>query len=403
MPLFQKLAAFSKKVQHMAEEMDLRHEVNEARNAGDMERANELYYDNMREKADQLEKDIKYFKTYAGEKGVVAAAVSKSGKVNLRLRSGSTPIDQFAPELYMAAFPIKFWLGDAMPGMRERPKEVDLPYQAQYLLRRAELQFGKKHQMPWEPYQEVWDSEQQFKEVNNYVAPEIGRWCDNELVATLFDVVRKDQAYKGIGGMVNKPGHFRSMHQVAKITKQMADEASVHCAGAQTINDILRNANVAQPVKESLKSLRLCTRTVPGTESYRNQILGTLEGYRMWFGPSLLFVTINPSETSPILQLLLEGANTDEELKLEIETPALFEFLETRKKCANNPVAMAQYFRLQCELFVKYVLGWRTTHNGARIKSQSGLLGNIAGWYGVIEEQLRGTRLIFHQNFINVL
>jgi hypothetical protein len=295
MPLWQKLAALQEKVTQAQDDVAAQAEILQAKQEGDINLANELFFDRMEERRMDIESSLSEVK----REGLVEAVRKKARSGNapqeqLRIRSGSTPLDQFAPSLWFAVFPIAFYLGDGAPGIEERKVDVSLSLQTTYLLRRSELQFGCSEQSIFEPFQQFWPSQEAFDNANDYRAPATSRWQSNtELNTVLFDIGRKEECYKGISAHVGSPAFQRTLNEVSKIKTEHVAAAVRLTGDAGGYEEVLKNKNVDRPVKEAIRHLRLATRSIIGTESFRKQILHQLEGMRCWLGPSIAFVTVS--------------------------------------------------------------------------------------------------------------
>ena len=188
----------------------------------------------------------------------------------------------------------------------------------------------------------------------------------------VFNVLQKRDVSLHTSILVRQSG----FHGVAAQMDQLTHDSLV-----KLLESIRNKTSLSDPsLKVLLNNLSSTGGKIHGSpyckKSYRREILGMM----VHFGMPAFFITISPATIhSPIL-LHLAGEDIDLDNVLVINLPSPH---ERAKIVAQDPVAAAQFFNIVIDAFTTYLLGYNQTDGG--------IFGQIAGYFGCIEEQGTGT------------
>ena len=139
---------------------------------------------------------------------------------------------------------------------------------------------------------------------------------------------------QGIRAYIRRPGWGSSLQAIASLTPDellQAAEALGKTKG--TLDDVInapRETAVTRKLRNVLESLRTASGSAPGTAGSRRAIHHRITGYRLLFGPNLVWCTININAENPVLGVFFEGP--DSEIDLRAEVPDLRNFVKMKEE-----------------------------------------------------------------------
>lgn len=130
---------------------------------------------------------------------------------------------------------------------------------------------------------------------------------------------------------------------------------------------------------EIMDKVNIASSDIPGSSATKVTMRNQIRALMHWLGSPTLFVTINPADVFSPLFCHLAGCLVD----LDSCHPELPTDFERRLLLARNPAAGARFFNHIMQTFIDVVLKMNS--------KDGGLFGKVAGYYGTIEAQGRGS------------
>ncbi|KAB5588280.1 Vacuolar membrane-associated protein IML1 [Ceratobasidium theobromae] len=144
---------------------------------------------------------------------------------------------------------------------------------------------------------------------------------------------------------------------------------------------------ISNPVVQSLRRLMHTAGTkVMGSDASRYSYRSCIWSMGFYFGPPSLWVTINPTDLHNPLMQVMAGEKVDLDNFQAICGP---DADRRAKNVAKNPYAAAKFFHLFINLVLETLFGIQCSSR--RVTSESGVLGKLQGYFGVVEAQGRGS------------
>ncbi|KIO10905.1 hypothetical protein M404DRAFT_21123 [Pisolithus tinctorius Marx 270] len=148
-----------------------------------------------------------------------------------------------------------------------------------------------------------------------------------------------------------------------------------------------RKAKISNPrVRALQKHVVAANSKVEGSDNARTQYRGMIWGTCLFLGGPMIWMTINPADVHDLIAQVLAG----EAINLD-----KFDVLggpdshQRAINIASNPYAAAKFFNLLIESTLECLLGIK--RRLSRTTSEMGILGELSGYFGVVEAQGRGT------------
>ena len=188
----------------------------------------------------------------------------------------------------------------------------------------------------------------------------------------IYDVLRLQKAALGYGILVKRRDWNRIQEDLRLLTPERIQDAITALSDHRAIPDAT--------IHSLLQRLRSIGSHVP--QSFTEKLIrrAEMKGLLIRLGMSEIWLTINPSDLTNPLVLILAGVPYSHE-SLPTSTAAIRRLADI----ISNPVAVAQFFHHICEAFFTNLL---RSDSG-----ELGILGDVSGHYGVVETNGRG---MFH-------
>ena len=157
----------------------------------------------------------------------------------------------------------------------------------------------------------------------------------------------------------------------------------------------LKKAELEEGRKEQITNPRvrtLCNHVaaangrVMGSDNARAQYRGMIWGTCLLLGGPTLWITINPADNHDPVAQVLAGENIDLDNFSGLLGPDASQRAEV---VASNPYATAEYFNVIIRAVLEELFGIRKQKTQS--SQQTGILGSIACYFGVVEAQGRGS------------
>ena len=194
----------------------------------------------------------------------------------------------------------------------------------------------------------------------------------------VFAILRKREALLSAKIRVRR----KDAHILQRVTLDMLKKAAEEEASGRSPTDpCIRQ--LQKHVHCSLSNVMGCNEA---RRAWRSQIWST----NLILGPPSLWLTINPSDIHDPIAQVLTGADIDLDNFVNRGHP---DGKERANRIANDPYAAAKFFHFVIETVLETLFGIKVTR--FQVKSELGVLGDLAAYFGVVECQCRGT-LHFH-------
>jgi hypothetical protein len=115
---------------------------------------------------------------------------------------------------------------------------------------------------------------------------------------------------------------------------------------------------------------------------YRSQIWSSC----LVLGPPSLWITINPLDYDDPVAQVFAGENIDMDNFVRIAGP---DDIQRGMNIARDPYAAAKFFHYIVNATLETLMGFKTTR--CQVSSEKGVLGEVSGYFGVVEAQGRGS------------
>lgn len=184
----------------------------------------------------------------------------------------------------------------------------------------------------------------------------------------MYDVLRLRKSALGYGFLAKRADWDRIQSDLNSLTPDRIQAAIDACRNHQMSDD--------PAIKSLMYSLRSVGTYEPHSFADKLRKRAEMKGLLVLLGMAALWLTLNPSDLRNPLVLHLAG--------LPFSHDSLPNATATLRKIAvtSNPVAIALFFHYICEAFFENLLRSNS--------DELGILGNVAGHYGVVETNGRG-------------
>eukprot|EP00435_Cladocopium_sp_Y103_P046459 s3073_g13.t1 len=287
---------------------------------------------------------------------------------DILILSGSEPLSSFALAYWVFCFPHLFPYGDGVAAGARLRRLPDTLW-ARHLLLRMDR---KQETLHWS--------------------------LDLDFVATLFGVLHRRELLRAVQIKINSPGF--AQHAQALQALRDVDFAAVAQAleGAGGVQEALRSDFVSEKMKEVLRSMEIVSGAVPCTDASRRRMRRELRSFQIWHGLPSIFLTLNPADTRHPFTLYYSSAAGNDWVPVadDAALSSVLKKVNLLHLVASDPVAVARAFHEHVRALLTHLLDCNgtieTLHpDGVAACLSGGVLGPIAGYYGVTEPQLRGS------------
>ena len=194
----------------------------------------------------------------------------------------------------------------------------------------------------------------------------------------LFGILQKRAAMRSVQLQMKRKDFERDTVAVASVTLADLKKAEEQEGCKQPITN--------PRVRTLQRHVITANGRVTGSDNARAQYRGMIWGTCLFLGGLTLWITINPADVhDPVAQVIAGQA-----IDLDKFNNLLGPDPNTRAEViANNPYAAAEYFNFIIQAILEELFGI-SKHN-SRVKTERGILGDVATYFGVVEAQGRGT------------
>ena len=297
----------------------------------------------------------------------------------MKLRHKKQILNSFDPDFWSLCFVDLFFRGDCKEKYKQHKPQLGGRKWIRSLLKRADFR--------------GWSLNKEFAAV----------------VANLL--LRRAQMY-AVYCYVN---HNQTFHKnlVAYDTLTSTDfvAAALAAGDCNTVRDLLRKKGVELKVKTVLKSMDVALRDVEGSEAERGAFRYKFVALRIWNGCSFVFFTLNPHDIHNPLLIVFADANNFhlEKVSLDWGDADMREYyarvteenaLRLHEFAVEHPAAAAACVHLTFKLTIELLFNCAPPANmkpnkqhadGIPSRCEPGIFGNLAGYLGIVEPQMRWT------------
>jgi hypothetical protein len=148
-----------------------------------------------------------------------------------------------------------------------------------------------------------------------------------------------------------------------------------------------KGERITDPAIQMLKSnVHAAAGKVMGTNAGRHRLKSEIWSTSIALGPPSLWITINPCDLHDPIAQVFAGEGIDLDQFLETIGPDA----DTRaQNISNDPYASSRFFHFMVRTILTTLFGVKRTK--FQVRSEKGIFGHIAAYFGVVESQGRGT------------
>ncbi len=200
---------------------------------------------------------------------------------------------------------------------------------------------------------------------------------DGTLPFVAMNILQRCQSSKASRFKV-KRSSYKRINELLCSAEASACDAIIERSRQNGGYAVPQNAEEKQ-IFELMSKVNIISGDVPGSAVTKTRIRNEIRSLIHWLGSPTFFVTINPADVYSPLFCHFAGCMVD----FETRNPDLPSDFECRLLLARNPAAGARFFNAMMQAFIDTVIDLDNP--------KGGLFGNVAGYYGVIEAQGRGS------------
>lgn len=200
---------------------------------------------------------------------------------------------------------------------------------------------------------------------------------DPDFAFVYFNILQKKAVCDSVHFRVKETEQRRIVDQLLSIDKVVLNRMIAKFeADKHHVPDTVEEAEILSIVNDVGAVLR----DIPGTSGYKLNMRNEIRSLVNYHGTPAFFVTLNPSDVTHPLVRLFAGD------RISLEDAAVGEEItewRQRLMVAKNPGACAMFFHTMISNFISVILRYG--------RSDPGLFGTCAAYYGTVEAQARGT------------
>ncbi len=256
-------------------------------------------------------------------------------KVNI-IPHGSLPVCEYSnPKMWTGGYPWLFPFGMGGPE-DERESQLSFHKWMRYLLNHHFSRFREEH----------------------------------AFIFHVYNVLQKREISLHTAMIVRQPRFSSTAARLSTLTSKQLDSAMASLA----------NENVQDPiVKLLLDQIYVVGKRRKGSPYKKKSYRQEMHGIMIEKGMPCYWITLNPADVhSPVVAFLAGN-----EIDIDAEFPNVPPPRERARIVSQQPVACAKYFDITVKAFINCILRCG--------KKEGGVLGHVSAFYGVVEEQGRGS------------
>jgi hypothetical protein len=191
-----------------------------------------------------------------------------------------------------------------------------------------------------------------------------------------FGILQRREALLSARLQMNRRNFDQDANILATVTREKLIQAQ---------REEQQNVPITDPAVRLLrKSVRGALSRVTGSNEKRCQMRSQIWSTSVYLGPPSLWLTINPSDINNPIAQLFAGEEID------LQTVACIAEAPSRSKAiADDPYAGASFFHFIITAILEKL--FQVKIQGHQVKSGQGILGRVAGYFGLVESQGRGS------------
>ena len=230
--------------------------------------------------------------------------------------------------------------------------------------------------------------------------------CDLPFIATLFSTRHKRALMQAVRAKIETPAWRATVVRLAQLKAMDFLQVFHVVKDAGGVPEALRSRAVSEDMKSLFRSMRLVQAAVPCTDGARWAMRNKLKSLHYWLGCPVVFLTLNPADVAHPLTLRysFQGLALNA-LPLDPVDASLRRILSEHDLAglvARDPVSAVRSFyhhvRAMCtDLFCCVASSADLYVDGIASSTNQGILGPVAGLFGAIEAQMRGS---LHVHFL---
>ena len=191
-------------------------------------------------------------------------------------------------------------------------------------------------------------------------------------VLSMYNVIHKQEVCLQTALTIRRPLFCKQYYET--IDKIKSSELRTALLSKQDISQL------SEKLQSLLKQLHAVGSRIPGTAYAKKSMRKEIHGLMIALGMPLFFITINPSDTNSPIVCHIAGVEIDLDRMFDVLMP---DKEERARITSEDPTASAKYFNLVIENVLDKLLAYK--------HPDGGVLGHVSGYYGVLEEQGRGS------------
>lgn len=195
-----------------------------------------------------------------------------------------------------------------------------------------------------------------------------------------FGIEQRRQVMKSARVQMNRRTFHADVHLLSSITPADLRKAA---------KDEAERRPISHPgVRLLKKHIHAVAGRIMGSDQGRYRLRSKIWSTSIMLGPPSLWITINPDDLhDPILQII-----AGEDIDMDHFQSSLGPDKDCRaRNAAKDPFAAALFFKFIVTTVLESLFQIRLGDSGRRIDSEEGIVGKVAGYFGVVESQGRGT------------